>query len=362
VLQRCGAIFDGAHDPGELAQLEQKIAAASFWDNQAEAQKTLQRQRRLAEDLELRDSLAKKIDDLGVLLEWAQAGEDVAADFERSLDALEAQVDAAETKKMLGGEHDAANAIVTIHPGAGGVESQDWAEMLLRMYLKWAERRGFKRELLDYQPGDEAGLKSVTFTLTGEYAFGLMSAEAGVHRLVRISPFDQAARRHTSFASLYVWPEFDDEIEIEIAEKDLRIDTFRSSGAGGQHVNVTDSAVRITHLPTGIVTSCQNERSQHKNKDVAMKVLKAKLYDLKQKEQQDKLSQIGGAKKDIAFGSQIRSYVLQPYQMIKDHRTKYQEGQVDKVLNGDIDPFIKTYLMRKAAGTLGQASPDAEDE
>jgi peptide chain release factor 2 len=297
-----------------------------------------------------------------VLLEWAQGGEDVSADFERAIDALEAQVDAAETKKMLGGEHDAANAIVTIHPGAGGVESQDWAEMLLRMYLKWAERRGFKRELLDYQPGEEAGLKSVTFTLSGEYAFGLMSAEAGVHRLVRISPFDQAARRHTSFASVYVWPEFDDEIEIDIPEKDLRIDTFRSSGAGGQHVNVTDSAVRITHLPTGIVTSCQNERSQHKNKDVAMKVLKAKLYDLKEKEQQDKLSQIGGAKKEIAFGSQIRSYVLQPYQLIKDHRTKYSEGQVDKVLNGDVEPFIKEYLMRKASGTLGQPSVDADDE
>ena len=246
----------------------------------------------------------------------------------RALDGLEAQVDTVETKKMLGGEHDAANAIVSIHPGAGGTESQDWAEMLLRMYLKWAERRGFKREILDYQPGEEAGLKSVTLTLAGEYAFGLMSAEAGVHRLVRISPFDQAARRHTSFASVYVWPEFDDEIgEIEIPEKDLRIDTFRSSGAGGQHVNVTDSAVRLTHLPTGIVISCQNERSQHKNKDVAMKVLKARLYDLKLKEQQDKLSQIGGAKKDIAFGSQIRSYVLQPYQLIKDHRTKYSEGR-----------------------------------
>jgi peptide chain release factor 2 len=257
---------------------------------------------------------------------------------------------------MLGGEHDASNAIVSIHPGAGGTESQDWAEMLLRMYLKWAERRGFARELLDYQPGEEAGLKSVTFTLNGEYAFGLMSAEAGVHRLVRISPFDQAARRHTSFASVYVWPEFDDEIEIDIPEKDLRIDTYRSSGAGGQHVNVTDSAVRITHLPTGIVVSCQNERSQHKNRDVAMKVLKARLYDLERQKQQEKLSQIGGAKKDIAFGSQIRSYVLQPYQMIKDHRTKYQEGQVEKVLNGDIDPFIKTYLMQKASGTLGQPS------
>jgi peptide chain release factor 2 len=297
-----------------------------------------------------------------VLLEWARGGEDVLADLSRSLDALSEQVEAAETKKMLSGEHDLANAIITIHPGAGGVESQDWAEMLLRMYLKWAEKRGFKRELLEYQPGEEAGLKSVTFTLSGEYAFGLMAAEAGVHRLVRISPFDQAARRHTSFASLYVWPEFDDDDgEIEIPEKDLRIDTYRSSGAGGQHVNVTDSAVRITHLPTGIVTSCQNERSQHKNKDVAMKVLKAKLYDLKQKEQQDKLSQIGGAKKDIAFGSQIRSYVLQPYQMIKDHRTKLSEGQVDKVLNGDLDAFIKTYLMQKATGTLGQASDDDEE-
>jgi peptide chain release factor 2 len=298
-----------------------------------------------------------------VLLEWAQSGEDVGADLTRSLDALETQIDTVETKKMLSGEHDAANAIVSIHPGAGGTESQDWAEMLLRMYLKWAERRGFKRDILDYQPGEEAGLKSVTFTLSGEYAFGLMSAEAGVHRLVRISPFDQAARRHTSFASVYVWPEFpDDDIEIDIPEKDLRIDTFRSSGAGGQHVNVTDSAVRLTHLPTGIVISCQNERSQHKNRDVAMKVLKARLYDLKLKEQQDKLSQIGGTKKDIAFGSQIRSYVLQPYQMIKDHRTKYSEGQVDRVLNGDIEPFIKDYLMKKASGTLGQASAEADDE
>jgi peptide chain release factor 2 len=262
---------------------------------------------------------------------------------------------------MLGGEHDGANAIVSIHPGAGGTESQDWAEMLLKMYLKWAERRGFKRDILDYQPGEEAGIKGTTLTLTGENAFGLMAAEAGVHRLVRISPFDQAARRHTSFASVYVWPELDADIDIEIPEKDLRIDTYRSSGAGGQHVNVTDSAVRITHLPTNIVVSCQNERSQHKNRDVAMKVLKAKLYDLRLKEQQNKLDQIGGAKKDIAFGSQIRSYVLQPYQMAKDHRTKLQVGDVERVLSGDIDPFIKTYLMQKVSGTLGAPSAD-EDE
>jgi peptide chain release factor 2 len=229
------------------------------------------------------------------------------------------------------------------------------------MYLKWAERRGFRRDILEYQPGEEAGLKSVTFTLTGEFAFGLMSAEAGVHRLVRISPFDQAARRHTSFASVYVWPEFDEEIDIEIPERDLRIDTYRSSGAGGQHVNVTDSAVRITHLPTGIVVSCQNERSQHKNRDVAMKVLRARLYDLKLKEQQSRLEQIGGAKKEIAFGSQIRSYVLQPYQLVKDHRTKHSEAQVQKVLDGDIDAFIRVYLMLKATGALGQPGPDEED-
>ncbi len=322
----------------------------------------LRRRQRLSEDVELRNSLKQRIDDTGVLIEWAQAGEDVAADLAKALDALEAEVDAGEIKKMLSGEHDAANAIVAIHPGAGGVESQDWAEMLLRMYMKWAERRGLKRNILDYQPGEEAGLKSVTFTLTGEYAFGLMSAEAGVHRLVRISPFDSAARRHTSFASVIVWPELDDDIEIEIPDKELRIDTYRSSGAGGQHVNVTDSAVRITHLPTGIVVSCQNERSQHKNRDVAMKVLKARLYDMKLKEQQSKLDNIGGVKKEIAFGSQIRSYVLQPYQLIKDHRTKHEEGQVHKVLDGDVDPFIKTYLMQKASGTLGTPSDTNNDD
>jgi peptide chain release factor 2 len=232
--------------------------------------------------------------------------------------------------------------------------------MLLRMYLRWAERRGFKREVIDYQPGDEAGLKSATLTIAGDYAFGLLSAEAGVHRLVRISPFDQAARRHTSFASLFVWPELPEDVDVQIEEKDLRIDTFRSSGAGGQHVNVTDSAVRITHLPTGIVVSCQNERSQHRNRDSAMRVLRARLYDVRLKEQQAKLEQLGGAKKEIAFGSQIRSYVLHPYQLIKDHRTKMEIGDVNRVLDGDIDGLIKTYLMKKASGTLGQAAPDED--
>ena len=272
-----------------------------------------------------------------------------------------AQVDAGETKKMLGGEHDRKNAIITIHPGAGGTESQDWAEMLLRMYIRWTERKGFKREVMDLQPGDEAGIKSATLTIAGDYAYGMLLAEAGVHRLVRISPYDQASRRHTSFASLYVWPELPDDVDVEVDEKDLRVDTYRSSGAGGQHVNVTDSAIRITHIPTGIVVSCQNERSQHKNRAQAMKVLKARLYDLKTKEQAARLEQLGGEKKDIAFGSQIRSYVLHPYQMAKDHRTKEEVGNVDRVLDGDIDIFIKTYLMKKASGTLGQPSAADED-
>jgi peptide chain release factor 2 len=297
-----------------------------------------------------------------VLVEWAQAGEPVAEDLARGLDDLAKEVDAGETKKMLGGEHDRKNAIVTIHPGAGGTESQDWAEMLLRMYLRWTERRGFKREVIDVQPGDEAGIKSATFTVFADYAYGMLLAEAGVHRLVRISPFDQAARRHTSFASVYVWPELPEDVEIDVEEKDLRIDTYRSSGAGGQHVNVTDSAVRITHLPTGIVVSCQNERSQHKNRAQAMRVLKARLYDLKMKEQAAKLDQLGGEKRDIAFGSQIRSYVLHPYQMIKDHRTKEQVGDVNRVLDGDIDQFIKAYLMKKASGALVAAADEDDDD
>ena len=295
-----------------------------------------------------------------MLAEWAGAGEPVAEDLAKSLDDLAAQVDAGETKKMLGGEHDRKNAIVTIHPGAGGTESQDWAEMLLRMYFRWTERRNFKREVMDLQPGEEAGIKSATFTVSGDYAYGMLLAEAGVHRLVRISPFDQAARRHTSFASVFVWPELPEDADIEIDEKDLRVDTYRSSGAGGQHVNVTDSAVRITHIPTNIVVSCQNERSQHKNRATAMKVLKSRLFDLRMKEQQAKLEQLGGEKKDIAFGSQIRSYVLHPYQLIKDHRTKEEVGDVNRVLDGDIDGFIKTYLMRKSTGSL--APPAAEDD
>src|SRR5882724_1184486 len=347
VLPICGAIFEQARPEEELTRLDARAALPDFWKDQAEAQKVQQRRRRLEQDRDLILSLKKKNDDLAVLIEWAEAGEPVDAEFAVGLDALDLEVQAGEIKKMLGGEHDRKNAIITIHPGAGGTESQDWAEMLLRMYMRWADRRGFKREIMDYQPGEEAGLKSATVMVTGEYAYGLLAAEAGVHRLVRISPFDQAARRHTSFASLYVWPELPEDVEIVIDDKDLRIDTFRSSGAGGQHVNVTDSAIRITHLPTGLVVSCQNERSQHRNKDSAMKVLKARLYDIKIKENQAKLEKISGAKKEIGFGSQIRSYVLHPYQMAKDHRTKTEVGDVNRVLDGYLEPFIRSYLVAR---------------
>jgi peptide chain release factor 2 len=322
----------------------------------------MQKRRRLEDERTLAAALRRQTDDLGVLFDWARQGEDVNADLTRGLEQYARDIEEGEIRTMLSGDMDRKNAIVTIHPGAGGTESQDWAEMLMRMYVRWSERRGFKREIIDLQPGDEAGIKSATFTVVGEYAYGLLSAEAGVHRLVRISPFDQAARRHTSFASVYVWPEIPDDIDVEIDEKDIRIDTFRASGAGGQHVNMTDSAVRITHMPTGIVVSCQNERSQHKNRASAMKVLKARLYDLKLKEQQARLDQLGGEKKQIAFGSQIRSYVLQPYQMVKDLRTRFQTGDVNRVLDGDLDDFIKAYLMQKALGKLSEPETDGEQD
>jgi peptide chain release factor 2 len=355
-----GGGFDEARLERDLTEIEKQVAAGDFWKDQSAAQKVLQRRRRLEDERALARTLSRQTDDLAVLVDWARQGEDVESDLGQALEAYERDIQAAEIRTMLSGEMDRKNAIVAIHPGAGGTESQDWAEMLLRMYLRWMERRGFKREVIDMQPGDEAGIKTATVNVAGDYAYGLLSAEAGVHRLVRISPYDQAARRHTSFASVYVWPELPDDIDVGIEEKDLRIDTFRSSGAGGQHVNVTDSAVRLTHLPTGIVVSCQNERSQHKNRASAMKVLKARLYDIKLKEQQAKLDQLGGEKKDIAFGSQIRSYVLHPYQMVKDHRTKFQVGDVDRVLDGDLDEFIKSYLMKRALGKLESAGDDPD--
>ncbi len=260
---------------------------------------------------------------------------------------VEKDLQSAEFKRMLGGESDRNNAIVSIHSGAGGTEAQDWASMLLRMYLRWAERKGFRAEVIDTLAGEEAGIKSATFEVTGDYAYGYLKAEVGIHRLVRISPFDAGKRRHTSFASVFVYPEINEDIVIEVKDEDLRVDTFRSSGAGGQHVNKTDSAVRITHFPTGIVVQCQNERSQHKNRSMAMKVLKARLYELKLREQEEKAEALHSTKKDIAWGSQIRSYVLQPYRLVKDHRTNFEMGNVDAVLDGDLDEFIQAYLLQK---------------
>ena len=282
------------------------------------------------------------------MLELAEEGEPIDDDFSSALDRLEELVAERELLMMLSGEDDERNAILTVHPGAGGTESQDWAEILLRMYLRWCERRGFEKEIVEYQAGEEAGVKSATVTVSGDYAYGYLNAESGVHRLVRISPFDAARRRHTSFASVFVLPEVDESIEIEIDEKDLRIDTYRSSGAGGQHVNVTDSAVRITHLPTGIVVTCQNERSQHKNRATAMKILRARLYEHARREREEKMAAIEGAKKEIAWGSQIRSYVLHPYRMVKDHRTGVEIGDVDRVLDGDLDGLIEAELLRRS--------------
>ena len=356
-----GGGFDEARLNRELGQIEAQVSEPDFWKDQERAQQILQRRRRLDDDRTIAASVRAQTDDLAVLIEWGRQGENVSADLGAGLTKFAESIEAGEVRTMLSGPMDANNAIMTIHPGAGGTESQDWAEMLMRMFVRWSERKGFKREVVDLQPGDEAGIKSATMTIYGENAYGLLAAEAGVHRLVRISPFDQAARRHTSFASVYVWPELPDDTEVDIDEKDLRIDTFRSSGAGGQHVNVTDSAVRLTHLPTGIVVSCQNERSQHKNRASAMKVLRARLYDLKMKEQQSKLDQIGGEKKDIAFGSQIRSYVLAPYRMVKDHRTKYQVGDVDRILDGDLDEFIRAFLLQKASGNLVPADDSESD-
>jgi peptide chain release factor 2 len=290
------------------------------------------------------------VDEAQVFLELAEEGDqDALGELAQQVQAVGARLDQLELQQLLGGEHDGGDAIVEIHSGAGGLEAQDWAEMLLRMYLRWCERRGYKTELIEQQAGEGAGIKSATFTVQGPYAYGYTKAESGVHRLVRISPFDANARRQTSFASVLVMPDIGEDIEIEILDDDLRIDTYRSSGAGGQHVNKTDSAVRLTHLPTGIVVACQNERSQHKNKAMAMKVLKARLYELERQKQEEKMAAITKGKKDIGFGHQIRSYVLHPYRMVKDHRTNTEVGNADGVLDGDLDVFIDAYLRRQLA-------------
>ena len=315
----------------------------------------MRERKRLETVLSLEGDLVRRTDDIGAYFDLGKEGEDVSADLQRELDSLRELVDRVETETLLSGENDARNAIVTIHPGAGGTESQDWADMLLRMYLRWAERQGFKTEMYDYQPGEEAGIKSATFSVIGEYAFGYLTSEIGVHRLVRISPFDQAKRRHTSFASVFVSPEIDDSIEVNIKPDDIRIDTYRSSGKGGQHVNTTDSAVRITHIPTGLVASCQNERSQHKNKDKAMSMLRSKIYEFEMEKKREVTKQIEDSKLDIDFGSQIRSYVLQPYRLIKDHRTKFEVGDVDRVIDGDLTPFMRAYLRMRRGEKKGLA-------
>jgi peptide chain release factor 2 len=333
-----------------LAALDAQAAAPEFWNNSEQAQKILKERAELADPLTAWRKQAQELDDVKVFAELAAEGaDDAEAEARTKLEEVGKVLERMELQRKLGGEHDAGNAIVTVHPGAGGTEAQDWAEMLLRMYLRWVERHGFNAQLVDTQPGEGAGIKSATITVEGPYAFGYLKAEAGIHRLVRISPFDSNARRHTSFASIFVYPEIDEAVEVDIDEDDLRIDTYRSSGAGGQHVNKTDSAVRLTHLPTGIVVACQNERSQHKNKSMAMKILRARLYELEKQKQRERMAEMDKAKKDIAWGSQIRSYVLHPYRLVKDHRTGVEIGNTDAVLDGDLDQLIEAYLQTQAA-------------
>jgi peptide chain release factor 2 len=350
----CGGSFDAPARQRQLDELQALISDPGFWSDQDRSSKTLKQRARLEEAIALDRQISGQVDDAQALVDLAREGEPVQVELKSALAETRAFVEKIETQLLLSGENDRLNAIVNIHPGAGGTESQDWAEMLMRMYLRWAEQSGYKTRILEVQDGEEAGIKSTTFTVNGDYAFGMMVSETGVHRLVRISPFDSAKRRHTSFASVAVYPEIDDTIEVNIDEKDLRIDTYRSSGKGGQHVNTTDSAVRITHLPTGIVTQCQNERSQHKNKEVCMKVLRAKLYELEVEKKKAESKDFEDSKLDIGFGSQIRSYVLQPYRLVKDVRTKVEVGDPDRVLDGDLDVFMKGYLqarMQQRAGS-----------
>jgi peptide chain release factor 2 len=329
------------------------MAAPGFWDRPEKARETIQEANHEKQWVEPWGQLSQKSDELKELAELLEAEPDAGLeqDWTRELEVLERGVDALELRTMLQGEEDGRDAIVTVQPGAGGTESQDWAEMLVRMYTRWGERRGYQVTVLDLQPAEEAGIKGATLEIKGDHAYGYLKAEKGVHRLVRISPFDAQARRHTSFASVFVYPLVDDEIEVVINESELRIDTYRASGAGGQHVNKTDSAVRITHLPTGIVASCQQERSQHKNKSTAMKMLKAALYSHALAEKQKEKDAVEATKTDIGFGHQIRSYVFQPYTMVNDHRTELKIADVQRVMDGDLDEFIEAYLKKFGAGT-----------
>ena len=340
-----GGIFDIEGTGKRVRELEALMHSPTFWNDTGEAQRVSKEKSRLEKKITGYKDAEQALEDLDVLIELSEEGDETLfSDIKEGIKTLRHKLEQIEIETLLSGDMDMNNAIVSIHPGAGGTESQDWAEMLMRLYTRWAERHGYKIEILDYQAGDEAGIKDVTFSVIGDYAYGYLKAESGVHRLVRISPFDSNKRRHTSFSSVFVYPEIDDDITVEISDDDLRIDTYRASGAGGQHVNKTSSAVRITHIPTGIVVQCQNERSQHKNKATAMKILRAKLYEVKRLEKEKVMEGFASEKKDIAWGSQIRSYVMQPYQMVKDHRTETETGNVNAVLDGDIDNFIEAYL------------------
>jgi peptide chain release factor 2 len=336
----------------EVAELEQRMARPGFWDDPEEARSVIARSQELKAWTEPWDELSEKVDDLLELTDLLEADPDadLAEEIDAELQAVERQIERLELRSMLRHQDAHRDALVTVTPGAGGVESQDWAEMLMRMYLRWAETRGYEVEVMDVVRGEEAGIKSATLEIQGDHAYGYLMAERGVHRLVRISPFDNDNRRHTSFASVFVYPVVDRDIEIEIDEGDLRIDTYRASGAGGQHVNKTESAVRITHEPTGIVVSCQQERSQHKNRSKAMKMLRAALYQREQEKQEQEKQELRESQKEIAFGSQIRSYVLHPYQMVKDHRTEVETGDVESVLDGEIDEFVEAFLKQNGAG------------
>jgi peptide chain release factor 2 len=319
----------------------------------------LKRRSRLESAVDKADRFQRELDDASVLIEFATDDESSIVELQAALEKLERDVEETEAEMLLSGPNDSRDAIVTINAGAGGTDAQDWAGMLMRMYLRWCERHGFKAEIVDEQPGKEAGIKSSTITVSGEYAYGLLSAEAGVHRLVRHSPFNAGQSRETSFASVFVYPDVEEDIEIDVQEKDLRVDTYRSSGAGGQHVNVTDSAVRLTHLPTGIVVTCQNQRSQHQNREVAMRILKSRLYELEMEKRRAETAQLEESKRDISFGSQIRNYVLHPYRLAKDVRTKHETSDVEGVLDGDLDEFIKQYLILKSKGGRDQTPVEA---
>ncbi len=350
-FRRLGSIFDIDNKRKKAGKLEFKTSKQDFWSDPEEAKKVMQEISDLEEDVELWDKIRKDYEEVKLLNELAVSGDDkdLSKETHISLGSLKKEVERLELKSWFCERFDAHDAIVNIHPGAGGTESQDWAEMLLRMYLRWAERRGFRTLIDEILPGEEAGIKNVTFTVEGKYAYGYLRAEKGIHRLVRISPFDFSKRRHTSFASVDAIPIIDEDIEIDIDPSDLRTETFRATGAGGQHVNVTDSAVRITHIPTGVVAQCQNDRSQLINRQMAMKILRARLYEKEREKKQQELEKIRGEKKDIAWGSQIRSYVMHPYSMVKDHRTDLEKGDIQRILDGDLDQFIVEYLRLKCA-------------